>query len=196
MAIYSVQIKCCTGITCPNSDLSVDIFVHIAYYIDPITACAIRQGRCKDDFCQITKCFLLHTYFVQKGHYINDTSRRLKDHISWWNLFYQMPCQSRFVGFLIGKWTWQYPNKCFSSALHLICFYKNLPLCGFHPTAHLYITECFTFLLRYPIMEYQGWFFCICFVFPKWPADISLCLDMYEVISNIFRCSRCNEGTD
>ena len=31
---------------------------------------------------------------------------------------------------------------------------------------------------------------------PKWHADISLCLGMYEVISNIFRCSKCSEETD
>ena len=34
------------------------------------------------------------------------------------------------------------------------------------------------------------------FCFPKWPVNIfSLCLGMYEVISNIFRCSRCSEET-
>ena len=61
------------------------------YHIDPITACAILQGWCKDNFCQITKCFLLHTYFMPKGHYINDTSRRLRDYVSWWNLFFKIP---------------------------------------------------------------------------------------------------------
>ena len=101
MAIYSVQINIAQGLTCLNCHWYVDVFVRIEYYIDPITVCAILQGRCKDNFCQITKCFLLHTNFVQKGHCINDTSRRLRDHMSWWNLFFQMPCQSRFFGFLI-----------------------------------------------------------------------------------------------
>ena len=91
MAIYSVQINVAQGLTCHNSHLYIDVFVHIQYYIDPITACVILQGWCKDNFCQITKCFLLHTCFVQKGHCINDTSRRLRDHISWWNLFFHMP---------------------------------------------------------------------------------------------------------
>ena len=120
MAIYFVQINIAQKLTCHNSHLSVDVFVHIKYYIDPITVCAILQGGCKGNFSQITKCFLLHTYFVQKGHFINDTI------ISWWNLFLHMPCQSRVVGFLIvplqlRTWqlrTWQYSNRCFSTALH------------------------------------------------------------------------------
>ena len=101
MVIYFVQINVAQELTCHNSHLSVDVFVNIKYYIDPITACAILQGGYKDSFGQVTKCFLLHTYFVQWGHCINDTSRRLRDHISWWNLFLEMPCQSRFVRFLI-----------------------------------------------------------------------------------------------
>ena len=54
---------------------------------------------------------------------------------------------------------------------------------GFHRIVHLHITECFKFLLRCPILEYQEWLFCICSVFPKWPVDIfSLCLGMYDII--------------
>ena len=49
----------------------------------------------------------------------------------------------------------------------MICFYKNLPLSGFHPIVHLYITECSEFLLWYPILVYQSRFFCIFSVFPK-----------------------------
>ena len=104
------------------------------------------------------KCFLLRTYFVQKGHCIYDTSRRLMDHITWWNLFFHMPCQSRFVGFLIVPL--QLAREHDSMLIdvlavhcmhkkHLICFYKTLCLSGFHPTAHLHITECFNFLLPY-----------------------------------------------
>ena len=74
---------------------------------------------------------------MQKGHCINDTSKRLMDHISWWNLFFQMPCQSGFVGFLIvplqsarehdsiliDVWAVHCMHK-----KHLVCFYKNLLL--------------------------------------------------------------------
>ena len=142
---------------------------------------------------------------IQKGHCINDKSRMLSDHISWWNMFFPNALPEQICWFphrtiTVGKRTWQYPNRCSSSTLHaqkqLICFYKNLPLSGFHPTAHLHITECFNFCLRYPILEYQGWLFWICSVFRKWPVDIfSLCLGMYEVISKISRCSRCSEET-
>ena len=147
--------------------------------------------------------FFFLTYFIPKGHCSNDTSRRLRDHISWWNLFFQMPCQSRFVGFLIVPLQSAREHDsilidvlavyCMNKK-HLICFYKNLPSSGFHPTVHLHITECFKFLLGYPILECQGWFFCICSLFPKWPVNIfSFCLGMHEVI---FRCSRCSEETD
>ena len=163
LTIYFVHIIVAQELTCHNSHLSVDVFVHIKYYIDPITAYAILQGGCKDNFGQITKCFLLHTYFVQKCHCISDTSRRLRDHIDWWNLFLHMPCQSRFVGFLIAPLQLAREHDsilvdvlalhCMHKK-HLICFYKNLPVSGFHPTAHLLITECFEFLLWYPILEY------------------------------------------
>ena len=89
---------------------------------------------CKDNFFQITKCVLLPTYFMQKGHCINDTSWRLRDHISWWNLFSQMPCQGRFVGFLLvplqsarkhdSILTDVFVVHCMHKK-HLICFYKN-----------------------------------------------------------------------
>ena len=125
---------------------------------------------------------------------------------NWWNLFFQMSCQSRFVGFLfVPLQLAKERDSILIDVLalhcmhkkHLICFYKNLPLSGFHSTAHLYITERFNLWLRYPISEYQGWLFCICSVFPKWPVDIfSFCLGMYEVISNIFRCSRGIEEID
>ena len=188
MAICFVQINVAQELTCHNSHLSVDVLVHIEYYIYPITACAILQGGCKDNFGQITKCFLLHTYFVQEGHYINDTSRRFRDHISWWNLLLHMPCQSRFVAFLIVPLQLAREHDsilidvlalhCMQKE-HLICFYKNPPVSGFHPTAHFPLTECFEFLLWCPILEY-----------------LLPCLVMYEVISNIFRCSRCSEETD
>ena len=45
MEIYFVQINYSQELTCHNSHLSVDVFVHIEYYIDPITACAILQGK-------------------------------------------------------------------------------------------------------------------------------------------------------
>ena len=163
MAIYFVQINVAQIFTYHNSHLSVDVFVHIEYYIDPITACAILQGESKDNFGQITKCFLRHTYLVQKGHCINDTSRRPRDHISWSNLFLHMPCQSRFVGFLIVPLQLAREHDSILIDVlalhcmhknHLICFYKNLPVSGFHPTAYFLITECFEFLLWCPILEY------------------------------------------
>ena len=163
LTIYFVDIIVAQELTCHNSHLSVDVFVHIKYYIDPITAYAILQGGCKDNFGQITKCFLLHTYFVQTCHCTSDTSRRLRDHIDWRNLFLHMPCQSRFVGFPIAPLQLAREHDsilvdvlalhCMHKK-HLICFYKNLPVSGFHPTAHLLITECFEFLLWYPILEY------------------------------------------
>ena len=107
---------------------------------------------------------------MQKGHCINDIRRRLGNHINWWNLFSQMPCQSRFVGFLIVSWQSAREHDSIPTDVlavhcmhrkHLICFYKNLPLRAFHPTVHLYITECFKYVLRYPILEYQDWSFWI-----------------------------------
>ena len=206
MAIYSVQIK-----GCPGTHLSSLLFIcwclstHQILYWSYHCLCHL-SGWCKDNFCQITKCFLLHTYLMQRGHCINDTNRRLRDHIIWWSLFFQMPFQSRFVGFLIVplQSTTKYDSflidvlavHCMQKK-HLICFYKNIPLSGFHPTVHLHITECFNFLLQYPVLENQGWLFCICSVFPKWPVDIfCLWLNMYEVISDIFRSRRCSEETD
>ena len=123
---------------------------------------------------------------MQKGHCINDAKRRLRDHISWWSVFPntlpEQICRFPHRAITVGKSTWQYSNWCF--CMHkklLICFYKNLPPRGIHHTVHLYITECFKFLL---------WFFCICSVYLKWPVDIFfLCLGMYEVISNILDAS-------
>ena len=80
-------------------------------------------------------------------------------------------CRFPHRAITVGKRTWQYLNRCFSSALHAQkpsdLFYKNHPMSGFHPAVHQYITECFKVLLWYPIIEYQGWFFCICSVFSQ-----------------------------
>ena len=130
MAIYFVQLNVAQELTCHNSHLSLDVFVHMEFYIDPMTACAILQGGCKYNFGQITKCSLLHIYFVQKGHCINDTSRRLRDHISWWNLFLHMPCQSRFVGFLIVQLARKY-DSILIDVLALHCMHKKHLLCTF-----------------------------------------------------------------
>ena len=74
-----------------------------------------------------------------------------------------MPCQSRFVGFLIVPLQLAREHDsilidvlalhCMHKK-HLICFYKNLHVSDFHPNAHLLITECFEFLLWCPILEY------------------------------------------
>ena len=87
----------------------------------------------------------LHQWYKQKAS---------GSQISLSNLFSQMHCQSRFVDFHIVPLQ---PTRDHDSILinvlavhcmhkkHLICFYKNLPLSGFHPIVHFHITECFTF---------------------------------------------------
>ena len=84
-----------------------------------------------------------------------------------------MPCQSRVVGFLIVPLQLAREHDsilidvlalhCMHKK-HLICFYKNLPVSDFHPTAHLLITE----------------FFNSCFGDLSWNI-FSLSLVMYEV---------------
>ena len=186
MAIYFVQINVAQELTCHKSHLSVDVFVDIEYHINPITACAILQGRCKYNFGQKTKCFILHIYFVQKGHCINDTSRRLCDHISWWNLFLNMPCQSRFVGFLIVQLAREY-GSILIDVLALQCMHKNIWSAFIRTSlsvAFILLHNCLSLNVSNSRFGVLSW------------NIFSLCLVVSEVISNIFRCSRCSEETD
>ena len=164
--IYFVERECCSGTQLSdNFHLIVMFYTHRMLYRSFHCVChlsSLMQRWFLTDN-QVFYYYYHYRYYhiVQKGHCINDTNRRLRNLISWWNLFLHT--------ITVGKRPWQYLT--YVLAVHhmhksIWCFYQNLFVSGFHLNGPKHIIECFTFLLRYPIMECQGCFFLYLSGFP------------------------------